>query len=216
MLSVKADYLFSYQPPVNLVALVIVLPSSYILTPRYFHKFNVFMIRVTNFPILLLIALYERQAKRHATSGFYDTISAILERIWDSLPRGLTKRIAFFDLAGSDADIDAVRCFLCSFGFCVHVGHRFSRSRTSLWKVARSTCGTSMLPTPAGRSRISKGGIHPFPRLDRHSLPLGGQRVGNGTHTLTRLCRLQSEGSNIKSRCSRQRRRQGYRTCGRE
>ncbi|KIY62606.1 hypothetical protein CYLTODRAFT_494529 [Cylindrobasidium torrendii FP15055 ss-10] len=105
---VKADYLFSYQPPVNLVALVIVLPSSYILTPRYFHKFNVFMIRVTNFPILLLIALYERQAKRHGTNGFYDTISAILERIWDTLPRGLTKRIAFFDLAGSDADIDAI------------------------------------------------------------------------------------------------------------
>ena len=36
--SVKADSLFSYQPPVNLFALWILLPASYILTPRWFHK----------------------------------------------------------------------------------------------------------------------------------------------------------------------------------
>lgn len=42
---VKADALFSYQPPLNLFALVIMLPASYILTPRWFHKVNVFMIR---------------------------------------------------------------------------------------------------------------------------------------------------------------------------
>ena len=35
---VKADSLFSYQPPVNLVALCIMLPASYILSPRWFHK----------------------------------------------------------------------------------------------------------------------------------------------------------------------------------
>jgi hypothetical protein len=36
--SVKADSLFSYQPPVNLFALWILLPASYVLTPRWFHK----------------------------------------------------------------------------------------------------------------------------------------------------------------------------------
>jgi hypothetical protein len=36
--SVKADSLFSYQPPVNLLALCVLLPSSYVLTPRWFHK----------------------------------------------------------------------------------------------------------------------------------------------------------------------------------
>ena len=36
--SVKADSLFSYQPPVNLFALCILLPASYVLTPRWFHK----------------------------------------------------------------------------------------------------------------------------------------------------------------------------------
>jgi hypothetical protein len=36
--SVKADSLFSYQPPINLFALCILLPASYVLTPRWFHK----------------------------------------------------------------------------------------------------------------------------------------------------------------------------------
>lgn len=36
--SVKADSLFSYQPPVNLFALCVLLPLSYVLTPRWFHK----------------------------------------------------------------------------------------------------------------------------------------------------------------------------------
>lgn len=35
---VKADSLFSYQPPINVLALCIMLPASYILTPRWFHK----------------------------------------------------------------------------------------------------------------------------------------------------------------------------------
>lgn len=35
---VKADAIFSYQPPLNLFALAFMLPSSYILTPRWFHK----------------------------------------------------------------------------------------------------------------------------------------------------------------------------------
>lgn len=42
---VKADSLFSYQPPINLIALCIMLPASYLLSPRWFHKVNVFMIR---------------------------------------------------------------------------------------------------------------------------------------------------------------------------
>lgn len=97
ILRVKADSLFSYQPPVNLVAVCILLPASYVLSPRWFHKVrmdvflvicpligrkvNVFLIRslvldisttkllsaypscrVTNFPILLIIAWYERES----------------------------------------------------------------------------------------------------------------------------------------------------------
>ncbi|KAF7985141.1 hypothetical protein HWV62_7698 [Athelia sp. TMB] len=59
---------------------------------------NVFMI---SFPILLSIAWYERQAKQTGSSGFYNTISATAEKLYDTLPRGM-KRLS------TDAEIDAV------------------------------------------------------------------------------------------------------------
>ncbi|KAF8507952.1 hypothetical protein BU17DRAFT_57014, partial [Hysterangium stoloniferum] len=105
---VKADALFSYQPPLNLFALIVMLPASYILTPRWFHKVNVFMIRLTSFPILLCISLYERQKSETGAITFYEYISESLEMIMDKLPKGL-KKMAFFDgLKGSGSDIDAV------------------------------------------------------------------------------------------------------------
>ncbi|KAJ4469533.1 hypothetical protein J3R30DRAFT_3661617 [Lentinula aciculospora] len=105
---VKADSLFSYQPPINLIALCFMLPLSYILTPRWFHKVNVFMIRIMNLPALLIIALYERQAKRGGTTGFYETLVVVTERAYDSLPRQLKRLSIFEGLAGSDSDIDAI------------------------------------------------------------------------------------------------------------
>ncbi|KAJ8095307.1 hypothetical protein PM082_010530 [Marasmius tenuissimus] len=105
---VKADSLFSYQPPVNLIAVCVMLPLSYILSPRWFHKVNVFTIRLTSFPILLLIALYERQAKLNGTIGFYDTVSAVGVKFVDTLPRTLKRLSLFEGLAGADSDIDAI------------------------------------------------------------------------------------------------------------
>ncbi|OSD02921.1 hypothetical protein PYCCODRAFT_1388954 [Trametes coccinea BRFM310] len=105
---VKADSLFSYQPPINLIALCIMLPASYVLTPRWFHKVNVFMIRLTSFPILLAIAWYERQAKRTGSYTFYETVSAAAEKIFDTLPRHLKRLTLFEGLTGPDADIDAI------------------------------------------------------------------------------------------------------------
>ncbi|KAJ6518806.1 receptor-activated Ca2+-permeable cation channel [Mycena sanguinolenta] len=105
---VKADSLFSYQPPINLVALCIMLPASYLLSPRWFHKVNVFMIRITSFPILLLISLYERQAKKNGTTNIYDTLTVVTERMLETLPRRF-KLLNFLEgLAGSDSDIDIV------------------------------------------------------------------------------------------------------------
>ncbi|KAJ7446684.1 receptor-activated Ca2+-permeable cation channel [Mycena latifolia] len=105
---VKADSLFSYQPPVNLIALCVMLPASYILTPRWFHKVNVFMIRITSFPILLMISLYERQAKKHDTTSIYETLTVVTERMLETLPRRF-KLLNFFEgLAGSDGDIDII------------------------------------------------------------------------------------------------------------
>ncbi|OCH85496.1 hypothetical protein OBBRIDRAFT_739817 [Obba rivulosa] len=105
---VKADSLFSYQPPVNVLALCIMLPASYVLSPRWFHKVNVFVIRLTNFPILLLISFYERQVHKSGAFTFYETVSSAAEKLFDALPRPL-KRLSFFEgLSGSEADIDAI------------------------------------------------------------------------------------------------------------
>ncbi|KAK6368958.1 hypothetical protein LTR64_007117 [Lithohypha guttulata] len=58
---VKADALFSYMPPLNLFALLFILPLKFVLTPRWFHKVNVFCVKIFNAPLLILISLYERR-----------------------------------------------------------------------------------------------------------------------------------------------------------
>ncbi|KAJ2918690.1 hypothetical protein MD484_g1789, partial [Candolleomyces efflorescens] len=105
---VKADSLFSYQPPVNLFAVCVMLPLSYILSPRWFHKVNVFMIRTTNFPILVLISFYERQSKAAGTVKFTETVSHFTERIFETLPRVFKRMTIFEGFAGSEADIEAI------------------------------------------------------------------------------------------------------------
>lgn len=57
---VKSDALFSYQVPFNLIAFIVLKPASFILSPRSLHSLNVFLIKLTSFPILLLIHFYER------------------------------------------------------------------------------------------------------------------------------------------------------------
>ncbi|KAL9056363.1 MAG: hypothetical protein Q9162_002954 [Coniocarpon cinnabarinum] len=59
---VKSDAIFAYQPPFNLLALSVLLPLRFILTPRWFHKVNITMTRILNAPLLLLLGLYERRS----------------------------------------------------------------------------------------------------------------------------------------------------------
>ncbi|KAF2815051.1 uncharacterized protein BDZ99DRAFT_566953 [Mytilinidion resinicola] len=58
---VKSDAIFAYRPPFNILALVILVPLKFLISPRWFHKVNVFAVRVLNAPILVLIGLYERR-----------------------------------------------------------------------------------------------------------------------------------------------------------
>jgi len=58
---VKSDALFAYQPPFNILALLILLPLKSILTPRWFHKINVAAVRTINAPLLLIIGFVERR-----------------------------------------------------------------------------------------------------------------------------------------------------------
>ncbi|KAK4684377.1 hypothetical protein P7C73_g5800, partial [Tremellales sp. Uapishka_1] len=103
---VKADAVFSYQLPFNLVALAFMWPMSYILNPRWFHKVNVFMIRASSFPILLGIAVYERQTYHEST--LMEQFSDVAERYVGSLPRRLKAAAGFEGLVGSRRDISAV------------------------------------------------------------------------------------------------------------
>ncbi|KAH6894749.1 nonselective cation channel [Thelonectria olida] len=58
---VKSDAIFAYPPPFNLLALIILLPLKFFVSPRAFHTIHVAMVRVLNAPTLLLINIYERR-----------------------------------------------------------------------------------------------------------------------------------------------------------
>ena len=58
---VKSDYIFNYQPPFNILAVCLLLPLKIMVTPRWFHKVNVTVIRMLNAPLLLAITTYERR-----------------------------------------------------------------------------------------------------------------------------------------------------------
>ncbi|ODN98517.1 nonselective cation channel [Cryptococcus wingfieldii CBS 7118] len=57
---VKSDALFSYLPGINILALGLLVPISWVVSARTLHRVNVFAIRLTSFPILISISAYER------------------------------------------------------------------------------------------------------------------------------------------------------------
>ncbi|KAL2176136.1 uncharacterized protein P884DRAFT_270758 [Thermothelomyces heterothallicus CBS 202.75] len=70
---VKSDAIFSYPPPFNMAALMILLPIKFLVGPLAFHRINVAAIRALNAPVLLLIGLWERRrvwARRAKSSRF--------------------------------------------------------------------------------------------------------------------------------------------------
>ncbi|XWW97232.1 hypothetical protein V2A60_005214 [Cordyceps javanica] len=58
---VKADAIFAYQPPFNILAVFIFLPLKFVVSPRWFHKIHVAAVRLVNLPLLLIIAVAERR-----------------------------------------------------------------------------------------------------------------------------------------------------------
>lgn len=60
---VKADAIFAYQPPFNILAVFIFLPLKFIVSPRWFHKIHVATVRLVNLPLLLIIAVAERRIR---------------------------------------------------------------------------------------------------------------------------------------------------------
>ncbi|KAK7543575.1 hypothetical protein IWX49DRAFT_328964 [Phyllosticta citricarpa] len=58
---VKSDSIFAYRPPFNVLALLVLVPLKFVVSPRWFHKINVTAVRILNLPILLAITWYERR-----------------------------------------------------------------------------------------------------------------------------------------------------------
>ncbi len=58
---VKSDAIFAYQPPFNILALFILVPLKFFVSPRWFHKIHVTCVRSINLPVLLVIAFVERR-----------------------------------------------------------------------------------------------------------------------------------------------------------
>jgi hypothetical protein len=54
---ISSDAIMSYTPPLNLLAIVVIMPASFILSPRWLHKLNIALIRITSWPLLLIIRL---------------------------------------------------------------------------------------------------------------------------------------------------------------
>ncbi|KAH8112747.1 receptor-activated Ca2+-permeable cation channel [Phellopilus nigrolimitatus] len=84
---VKLDALFSYQPPFNLFAYMLLLPLSWVLSPRALHSVNVFLIRLTSFPVLIVIGIYERYFV--TGQGVRASGKETAHHIYNSLPRNL-------------------------------------------------------------------------------------------------------------------------------
>lgn len=76
---VKADAVFAYQPPFNILAVFLFLPLKFLVSPRWFHKIHVYTVRLINLPLLLIIAIFERrllwQSPRSKTSRASEWIS---------------------------------------------------------------------------------------------------------------------------------------------
>jgi hypothetical protein len=65
---VKGDAIFSYPPPFNVVAFLLLIPLRRCVSPRWFHKIHVLSVRLINLPILLAIAAAERRSFSSSTS----------------------------------------------------------------------------------------------------------------------------------------------------
>lgn len=78
---VKADAVFAYQPPFNLLAVFMLLPLKFVVSPRWFHKIHVATVRLVNLPLLLIIAAAERRLLR-PTGAAHEPVACPPARKW--------------------------------------------------------------------------------------------------------------------------------------
>lgn len=161
---VKSDALFSYQPPFNLVALIILKPASWFLSPRALHSTNVFLIKLTSLPQLIVIGLYERHlcsCRRFRSSGKDAAYS-----FYNSLPRHIRNIPLVEALVGSASNdlYDAI--------FEVEVAEDFDI-------FDESDDDAPALRSFDSREDIRASGTSPGPERRKRPPSLNGSRVGS-------------------------------------
>jgi len=57
---IKSDAIFNYWPPVNLLALIFLVPIRFVITPRRFHSLNVLCTRESLCCISIFLSSYDR------------------------------------------------------------------------------------------------------------------------------------------------------------
>ncbi|KDN50719.1 hypothetical protein RSAG8_01217, partial [Rhizoctonia solani AG-8 WAC10335] len=156
---VKSDALFSYQPPFNILALLFLYPLSTCLSPRHLHTVNVFLIRVTSFPQLIVIGIYERYFA--PGSRFITTTKVTGSSMFDSLSRQF-RLVEVFMGSSRDDVMDAI------FDIDVppSVTGMFSTDERELGMEDSDTFGKAQEPEEARRGRPELT-ISPTPKRDR-------------------------------------------------
>ncbi|KAH8893769.1 hypothetical protein GQ53DRAFT_840109 [Thozetella sp. PMI_491] len=110
---VKSDAIFAYQPPFNILALVVLVPLKFFVSARWFHKIHVASVRLVNLPILLLIAVAERRLLWPGASPL-DVVESTRParrkpRFWDNWRITVHSDIgAVFDLPPPDAVVEQI------------------------------------------------------------------------------------------------------------
>ncbi|KAF9442105.1 hypothetical protein P691DRAFT_811368 [Macrolepiota fuliginosa MF-IS2] len=170
---VKSDALFSYQPPFNILAFLILKPASWFLSPRALHSANVFLIKVTSLPQLIAITVYEK----HLASGqkFRQTSQGAAQSLFQSLPRHIKNMPlvealvgssnndlydAIFDMNINDDDIDIFaefddedeRPILKSVHSRENVSTSGNGTTDSIWGPSSSNPATPRRRTPRAKS----------------------------------------------------------------
>ncbi|CAE6413533.1 unnamed protein product [Rhizoctonia solani] len=156
---VKSDALFSYQPPFNIVALLFLYPLSTCLSPRQLHTVNVLLIRITSFPQLIVIGIYERYFA--PGSRFITTTKVTGSSMFDSLSRQF-RFVETFMGSSRDNVMDAI------FDIDVppNVTNVFSTDERELGMEDSDTFGKAQEPEEEARRGRPELTLSPTPRRD--------------------------------------------------
>ncbi|KAH8919062.1 hypothetical protein BT69DRAFT_1337623 [Atractiella rhizophila] len=89
----KSDALFLFQPPFNILALLILYPAGYLFNARWYHKVTVFFARLFNAPLLLTITYASRlrayrKLREYAGRNLSDSAGRLKKRA-RMMPKGL-------------------------------------------------------------------------------------------------------------------------------